>query len=99
MGVWIFLYYKEHSMVPKSEAASHQVLDELFHDIGTYRTGKKIKELLIFIRKFPKIAPFNAMLLHLQRPGAQYVLTARDWKLMFDRTIKPEATPVVILSL
>ncbi len=84
-------------MDSNSKPTSHQALDTLFNEVGTYRTGTKLYELFTFIKKFPRIAPFNAMLLHIQKPGAQYVLTARDWKSMFDRGIKPEATPVVIL--
>ena len=72
-------------------------LDELFQQVGVYRSGTNLLHLLEFIRMFPKLAPFNAMLLHIQKPGARYVLRAQEWKITFNRTIKPGATPLVTL--
>ncbi|MDR1685020.1 MAG: ImmA/IrrE family metallo-endopeptidase [Desulfovibrio sp.] len=73
-------------------------LDELFHSVGTYKSSKDFKELIEFMKRFPKIAPYNAMLLHIQKPGSKYVATARQWKKSFNRTIKPNAHPLVILQ-
>lgn len=72
-------------------------LDKLFNDIETYRVGERLKELYDFIKKFPETAPYNAMLIHVQKPGSQYVASAREWKQRFNRTTKPEANPLVIL--
>ena len=72
-------------------------LDKLFLEIGTYRKSSEFKKLLDFIKKFPKIAPYNAMLLHIQKPGSNYVTSASDWLNRFGRNIKPEARPMVIL--
>lgn len=74
-----------------------KALDELFHEVGVYRHSKDLKELFDFIKKFPKIAPFNAFLLHIQKPGSQYVASASEWREQFNRTIKPGARPLVIL--
>ena len=74
-----------------------KALDELFHEVGVYRQSKDLKELFDFIKKFPKIAPFNAFLLHIQKPGSQYVASASEWRERFNRTIKPGARPLVIL--
>lgn len=72
-------------------------LDKLFHEIGTYRNSSEFKKLLDFIKKFPKTAPYNAMLLHIQKPGSNYVASASDWLNRFGRSIKPGARPMVIL--
>lgn len=72
-------------------------LDILFQEVGSYKSTVNFKELMKFIKKFHNIAPFNAMLLHMQRPGCSYVATARDWLTLHNRTIKPGATPLVIL--
>ena len=40
-------------------------LDKLFQEIGTYRKSLEFKKLLDFIKKFPKISPYNAMQLHI----------------------------------
>ena len=74
-----------------------KALDELFYEVGVYRHSKDLKELFDFIKKFPKIAPFNAFLLHIQKPGSQYVASALEWRQRFNRTIKPGARPLVIL--
>ena len=72
-------------------------LDKLFEEVGTYRTSSEYKELLQFIKKFRRIAPFNAMLLHIQKPGSTYVASASDWKIRFGRRPKPGARPLVVL--
>ena len=72
-------------------------LDKLFDEVGTYRSTKEYGELLRFVRRFQKYAPYNAMLLHVQKPGSQYVTTAADWNQRFNRKPKPGARPLVIL--
>ncbi len=72
-------------------------LDKLFNEIGTYKKSDELKEVFVFIKKFPRIAPYNAMLLHVQRPGSNYVASASVWNNTFKRTIKPGAKPLVIL--
>lgn len=72
-------------------------LDKLFQEIGTYKETTEFKKLLDFIKKFPRIAPYNAMLLHIQKPGSNYVTSASDWLNRFGRMIKPGARPMVIL--
>jgi hypothetical protein len=81
----------------KMKKKSIPELDKLFQEIGTYKKTTEFKELLDFVKKFPKIAPFNAMLLHIQKPGSNYVATAAEWQKKFGRRIKPEARPMVIL--
>ncbi|MCE5286306.1 MAG: hypothetical protein LLG02_10725 [Pelosinus sp.] len=72
-------------------------LDKLFIEIGTYRKSTEFKELLKFVRKFPHIAPYNAMLIHIQKPGSEFVASAAEWARRFKRNIKPGARPLVIL--
>ncbi|HJA78448.1 MAG TPA: hypothetical protein H9784_02590 [Candidatus Desulfovibrio intestinavium] len=69
-------------------SASHDkqrlaALDELFYQVNFYRHGKDVRELFEFINKFPQLAPFNAFLLHVQKPGSQYVATATEWRQNF----------------
>jgi hypothetical protein len=42
-------------------------------------------------------APFNAMLLHLQKPGLSHAASAPDWRDRFGRTIKEGTRPLVIM--
>ncbi|MBS4023652.1 MAG: hypothetical protein KGZ79_14745 [Dethiobacter sp.] len=72
-------------------------LDKLFQEIGTYRKSSELKELFEFVKKFPQIAPYNAMLIHIQKPGSKYIATASEWDRRFNRKINPGARPLVIL--
>lgn len=72
-------------------------LDKLFIEIGTYRKSKDLMSLFNFIKKFSHIAPYNAMLLHVQKPGSQHVASASEWRRKFKRTVNPGSNPLVIL--
>lgn len=72
-------------------------LDKLFDEVGTYRSSADFRELLDFIRRFRRIAPYNAMLLHIQKPGSTYVASASDWRDRFQRRPKPGARPLIVL--
>ena len=73
-------------------------IDKLYQDIVSYRDSEKFMELLQFVKKFSHIAPYNAMLIHTQKPGSSYVATAREWMDRWGRTIKPGARPLIILQ-
>ena len=51
-----------------------------------------------FIARFHFYSPFNAMLIHIQMEGANYVAPARRWHLDYRRRIKSGARPIVILQ-
>lgn len=40
---------------------------------------------------------FNSALIYLQRPGALYVETENGWEKRFSRSIRPDATPIVVV--
>ncbi len=73
-------------------------IDQLYKDVLAYRSTKDFKSLLSFVSKFRHIAPYNAMLIHIQKPGSSYVASAADWKYRFERNVKPGARPLVILK-
>lgn len=74
-----------------------KALDEMFAASRRYRTTKAYQDLLAFIGKFRRLAPFNAMLLYTQNPAVSYVATATEWKQQFERQPKLDARPLVIL--
>jgi hypothetical protein len=43
------------------------------------------------------MAPFNAMLLQVQKPGLSYAASQFDWKRRFNRTVKETARPLLIM--
>ncbi len=76
-------------------------LDRLFQEVGTYRSSNDYMVLLEFINRFRKkchkIAPYNAMLIHMQKPGSTYVASVKEWREKFGRRPKPGARPLIIL--
>lgn len=73
------------------------LLDQLLVDSRLYRTSKEYLELLDFTVRLRNMAPFNAMLLQIQKPGLNYAASAYDWKKRFDRTLKDKARPLLIM--
>lgn len=73
-------------------------IDRLYDEVLAYRKTSDFKELLDFVSKFRHVAPYNAMLIHIQKPGSTYVASAADWYNRFHRTIKAGARPLLILK-
>ncbi len=73
------------------------MLDKLLSDSRLYRDSKDYKELLEFVIRLRNFAPFNAMLLQVQKPGLSYAAPASDWFERFDRWPKVGARPLLIL--
>ena len=73
------------------------LLDQLLVDSRLYKEGRSYKQLLDFVGRLPNFAPFNAMLLQVQKPGLQYAASAYDWREIFDRCPKDGARPLLIL--
>lgn len=79
------------------EKVARSLLDQLLEDSRLYKSSKDYFELLEFIRRLRNFAPFNAMLLHVQKPGLTYAASAYDWKSRFLRYPKENARPLLIL--
>jgi hypothetical protein len=80
----------------KSEG--RKTLDDLVSRALAYRTGPELKELFAFTKRFPHLAPYNAMLLHVQNPGIRFALRAAVWERKYERRVSPGARPYVILQ-
>lgn len=76
---------------------ARSLLDQLLADSKLYTQTKDYKDLLDFVVRLRNFAPFNAMLLQVQKPGLSYAASARDWRERFDRTPKEGARPLLIL--
>ena len=79
------------------QETSRALLDQLLTDSRLYRTGADYQVLLEFVVKLRNVAPFNAMLLQLQKPGLRFAASALDWRARFGRTINEGARPLLIL--
>jgi len=78
-------------------AESRALLDQLITDSKLYTNSKDYKELLDFTVRLRNFAPFNAMLLQVQKPGLLFAASAYDWRLRFGRYPKKNARPLIIL--
>lgn len=73
------------------------LVDQLIADTRLYNSASELKELLEFTARLRHIAPFNAMLLHIQKPGLSFAARPREWQTRFGRRPKPYARPLVVL--
>ena len=79
------------------EQITRSLLDQLLADSRLFKKSDDYKKLLDFIICMPNFAPFNAMLLQVQKPGLSYAASAWDWRERFGRTVKQDARPLLIL--
>ncbi len=77
--------------------AARSLLDQMLADSRLYRNTQEYKNLLDFVVRLRNFAPFNAMLLQIQKPGLMYAASARDWRERFERWPKEDARPLLIL--
>ena len=68
--------------------ATRTLLDALLTDSRLYHRTADYKALLDFVVRLRNFAPFNAMLLQLQKPGLTYAASAADWRIRFERKPK-----------
>jgi len=73
------------------------LIDQLIAAMRLYNTSVAIKELFTFTQNLREFAPFNAMLLHIQKPGLTHAATVQDWHNRFARVPKEGARPLLIL--
>lgn len=82
--------------VQKDDARA--LIDQLISDTNLYSSAKTQLELFEFVARFKHYAPFNGMLLHIQKPGLTYAANVNDWARKFSRYPKQDARPLVILQ-
>ena len=75
------------------------LIDQLIAATRLYDSSEAIQELFDFTIRLREFAPFNAMLLHIQKPGLTHAATAHDWWSRFRRQPKTSARPLLILRV
>lgn len=87
--------------VVEAEAADikevRSILDELISNSKLYRTTDEFKQLLEFVTRLRNFAPFNALLLQIQKPGLTFAAPAAEWMGKFQRRPKDGARPLLIM--
>jgi hypothetical protein len=82
---------------PTEERQARLLLDQLLAEAKLYAKGPELLGLLDFVSRLRNIAPFNALLLHIQRPGITYVASQSDWARQFGRRLGGDARPLLVL--
>ena len=82
---------------PGDDDVARSLLDQLLSDSKLYKSSESYKQLFAFVTRLRNVAPFNAMLLQVQKPGLTYAASAFDWQEEFHRGIKEDARPLLIL--
>lgn len=82
---------------PFDRDETRSLLDKLLTDARLYTKSRDYMELLDFVIRLRNFAPFNAMLLQVQKPGLRFAASAEDWFNRFGRRPKEGARPLLIL--
>lgn len=85
---------------PKEDSSAERALiDQLIAATKLYESSEAIQELFTFTIRLREFAPFNAMLLHIQKPGLTHAASAHDWWHRFGRVPKKGARPLLVLRM
>lgn len=77
---------------------THTGIDELLRQGKAYRDSSAFAEMINFCAKFREYAPFNNLLVRTQNPSCSFYATQAHWCNAFNRTLKEDARPMVILA-
>ena len=83
--------------IPRPRAHESRLLGTLLDDAAAYRSSAHYRDLLRFVARMRRFSPFNALLLHRQKPGLRFAASARDWRRRWKRTVQADARPLVVL--
>lgn len=81
----------------RAERIEADRLTEALGEAAAYRSSTRYRDLLNFVARMRRFSPYNAALLHRQKPGLKFAATARDWRARWKRTVKRDARPLVVL--
>lgn len=73
-------------------------IDDLVADAHRYRGSREYGNLLRFMGRFRRYAPFNALMIHSQMEGAAFVAPANRWRDGYGRRVRPGERPIVVLQ-
>jgi hypothetical protein len=88
---------RKYTTVAEEIDSGRNLLGHLLKSSRLYRSSSNYKELLDFVTKLRNFAPFNAMLLNIQKPGLRFAASDDDWAKLFNRSVKDGARPLLIL--
>jgi IrrE N-terminal-like domain len=87
----------QEELFPEIEDKERALIEQLIAATRLYRTSSAVQELLDFTIRLRRFAPFNALLLHIQKPGLTFAASAYDWFQRFGRVPKVGARPLLVM--
>ena len=87
----------DEARIAERERIEADRLTEALGEAAAYRSSAQYRDLLRFVARMRRFSPFNAALLHRQKPGLKFAATARDWRARWKRAVKRDARPLVVL--
>ncbi len=81
---------------PRREVESG--IDSLLRQSIAYRGSREFQDMVGFMSSFRDYAPYNNMLVRVQNPTCSFYATESDWRRRFDRHLKEDARPMLILA-
>ena len=81
---------------PDQETIS--TIDTLLQASRRYRESAGFQEMVQFMARFKNYAPYNNMLVRVQNPSCGFYATEKDWDERFERFLKEDAQPMLILA-
>jgi len=81
---------------PRKQVES--TIDQLVDRGLAYRTSAAFSGMVEFMARFRNYSPYNNMLVRIQNPACGFYATASDWQRRFDRELKEDARPMLILA-
>lgn len=73
-------------------------LDREIAAAGLYATADRFLDLIDFVAKHWQVAPYNALLLHIQKPDLTHVETVTGWWSHYRRKPRRSARPLITLQ-
>lgn len=73
-------------------------VDTLLRQSAVYRSSAEFREMVDFMGKFRRYSAYNNMLVRLQNPRCGDYATEKTWGERFDRWLKEDARPMLILA-
>jgi hypothetical protein len=88
---------RQNMKYTKRKNSEVAMLDSLLSQAALYHSTKEYKALIEFVSRMRNFAPFNAMLLQIQKPGVRFVASEADWLDRFKRTVNIGSRPLLIM--
>jgi hypothetical protein len=73
-------------------------IDSLIRASKDYQSSNSFHEMITFMARFRDYAPYNNMLVKIQNPSCCYYAREKDWRDRFNRYLKEDARPMLILA-